>query len=152
MEAIKEFANKIKKVIGLKSYNRFVERNSGIDNLRWLINSGVKKRIDELGKKIVTTESDSDRWWIIFHDFYMPLLNYYFTKDKNITQEIITIFCETWRSYEGTSLFFWSQELDMYFSGDTKDLLPFFPEPERNILRRSVDFAEKTQEKFRMES
>lgn len=137
---MKELANKIKSIIGLKAYNRFIVQNPGIENLRWVINSGVTKIINNEGKRVVFVETDSQRWWIFFNDLFVPVLNYYFSKDQVITQKLIMAFCEKWRTYQGTSLAFWAQALDESFLGNTNDLLPLFPEPERSLLRKMVEF------------
>jgi hypothetical protein len=137
---MKELANKIKSIIGLKAYNQFIVQNPGIENLRWVINSGVTKIINNEGKRVVFVETDSQRWWIFFNDLFVPVLNYYFSKDQVITQKLIMAFCEKWRTYQGTSLAFWAQALDESFLGDTNDLLPLFPEPERSLLRKIVEF------------
>ena len=137
---MKELANKIKRIIGLKAYNRFIVRNPGIENLRWIINSGVTKTLDNKGKRMVFVESESQRWWIFFNDFFIPMINYYFSKDKAITHKLIMAFCEKWRTYQGTSLAFWAQALDENFLGDTNDLLLLFPEPEKSLLRKLTEF------------
>jgi hypothetical protein len=146
---MKEFANEIKKIIGLKSYNRFISGGSALNDLRMLINSGVVRYVNDLGKKVEIVESDSHRWFVIFTDFFIPIVNYYFSKDKEIIQKLITAFCNTWRSYKGSSLAFWALELDICFKGDSNDLLPFFPEPEQTILRHHIEYREKRAKEYK---
>ena len=137
---MKELANQIKSVIGLRAYNQFINQNPGNEDLRWIIKSGKTKITNNEGKRVIFVESDSQRWWVFFNDFFIPLINHYFYKDKEITQKLITVFCEKWRSYEGASLAFWAQSLDEYFDGDTNELLVFFPEPERQNLKKLIEF------------
>lgn len=129
---MKELASEIKKIIGLKAYNRFIARNPGNHDLRAIIKSSAEKRLSMRLNKYLS--QIRNKWYIFFFDFYIPIVNYYFRKDRVILQKLIDVFITHYRNVKGADLEFWAQELDLFFEGNVTDLAFYFPDPEKTLL------------------
>jgi hypothetical protein len=122
------FANQVKLLIGISSYQELMDNNSSGESLNWLFTPKA------------LLESESVQWWTFYNYFFTPTLNHYFYQDRTLFQQLIYIFCEVYRDNQGNHLGYWAQELALNFTGILSDLVNYFSEPEKSDLISAIKY------------